>query len=226
MLQIKKRDGRIVEFNSVKIENAVQKAFKAVDGCVSEYADSKAATIANYIEGVLTENPDTTYTVEQIQDMVEHGLQATKRKDVAKAFILYREERNRARTTTTDQTILKIINGTSEYWKNENSNKDAQIASTQRDYMAGAVSVDISDRLLLPPEIVAAHKAGLIHFHDEDYFAQTIHNCDLVNLHDMLMNGTVINKTLIEKPHSFVTACNIATQIMAQVASGQYGFPI
>lgn len=223
MLQIKKRDGRIVQFNPVKIENAVQKAFVAVDGGLTEYANTKSAAIANYIEGVLTEHPDKIYTVEQIQDIVVHGLMNLKNKAYADAYIEYRARRTQARKNTTDDTVLKIINGTSDYWKNENSNKDAQIASTQRDYMAGAVSVDISNRLLLPPEVVKAHQAGMIHFHDEDYFAQTIHNCDLVNLEDMLQNGTVINKTLIEKPHSFVTACNIATQIMAQVASGQYG---
>ena len=151
---------------------------------------------------------------------------STKRKDVAKAYIKYREERTAAtaaRENTIDKTVIEIVEGTNDYWAHENSNKNAELATTQRDYIAGAVSTDESERRLLPSEVVEAHKKGLIHFHDMDYFLQPIHNCDLINLEDMLQNGTVISGTYIDKPHKFSTACNIATQIIAQVASSQYG---
>lgn len=148
---------------------------------------------------------------------------STKRKDVAKAYITYREERTAARENTIDKTVIEIVEGTNDYWAHENSNKNAELATTQRDYIAGAVSTDESKRRLLPSEVVEAHKKGLIHFHDMDYFLQPIHNCDLINLEDMLQNGTVISGTYIDKPHKFSTACNIATQIIAQVASSQYG---
>lgn len=148
---------------------------------------------------------------------------STKRKDVAKAYITYREERTAARENTIDKTVIEIVEGTNDYWTHENSNKNAELATTQRDYIAGAVSTDESERRLLPSEVVEAHKKGLIHFHDMDYFLQPIHNCDLINLEDMLQNGTVISGTYIDKPHKFSTACNIATQIIAQVASSQYG---
>jgi len=148
---------------------------------------------------------------------------STKRKDVAKAYITYREERTAARENTIDKTVIEIVEGTNDYWAHENSNKNAELATTQRDYIAGAVSTDESERRLLPSEVVEAHKKGLIHFHDMDYFLQPIHNCDLINLEDMLQNGTVISGTYIDKPHKFSTACNIATQIIAQVASSQYG---
>ena len=148
---------------------------------------------------------------------------ATKRKDVARAYITYREERTAARENTIDKTVIEIVEGTNDYWAHENSNKNAELATTQRDYIAGAVSTDESERRLLPLEVVEAHKEGLIHFHDMDYFLQPIHNCDLINLEDMLQNGTVISGTYIDKPHKFSTACNIATQIIAQVASSQYG---
>lgn len=217
-MKVLKRDGREVPFDREKIISAVEKAFFSVDGKIDEYAKNKAENIAAHVE-----QENRIMTVEEIQDMVERGLMSTKRKDVARAYISYRNERNLARKNTTDDTISNIIGGKDEYWMAENSNKDATVASTQRDYMAGAVSTDISRRILLPKDITEAHDKGLIHFHDIDYFAQHIHNCDLVNLEDMLQNGTVINKTLIEKPHSFSTACNIATQIMAVVASGQYG---
>ena len=147
----------------------------------------------------------------------------TKRKDVARAYITYREERTAARENTIDKTVIEIVEGTNDYWAHENSNKNAELATTQRDYIAGAVSIDESERRLLPSEVVEAHKKGLIHFHDMDYFLQPIHNCDLINLEDMLQNGTVISGTYIDKPHKFSTACNIATQIIAQVASSQYG---
>lgn len=162
-------------------------------------------------------------SIEEIQDLVENGLMSTKRKDVAKAYITYREERTAVRENTIDKTVIEIVEGTNDYWAHENSNKNAELATTQRDYIAGAVSTDESERRLLPSEVVEAHKKGLIHFHDMDYFLQPIHNCDLINLEDMLQNGTVISGTYIDKPHKFSTACNIATQIIAQVASSQYG---
>lgn len=221
MVKVRKRDGREVLFNKGKIEEAVLKAFLAVDGEVTEYAESKAENIANYVEQNCQNK--TKIDIEEIQDLVEHGLMSCKRKDVARAYISYRDLRTRIRGNTIDTNIKEIVEGANEYWNTENSNKDAKIASTQRDYMAGQVSEDLSRRELLPPDVVKAHDEGLIHFHDIDYYAQHIHNCDLVNLEDMLQYGTVINGTLIEKPHSFSTACNIATQIMAVVASGQYG---
>ena len=222
MLQIEKRDKRMVQFNKLKIENAILKAFKQVDGEVSEYALEKASNIADYIEHKALQT-DRPLTVEEIQDLVENGLMATKRKDVARAYITYREERTAARENTIDKTVIEIVEGTNDYWAHENSNKNAELATTQRDYIAGAVSTDESERRLLPSEVVEAHKKGLIHFHDMDYFLQPIHNCDLINLEDMLQNGTVISGTYIDKPHKFSTACNIATQIIAQVASSQYG---
>lgn len=222
MLLIIKRDGSVVEFNRAKIENAVLAAFEEVDGEITDYAQTKANNIADFVEEKANE-ADHEFNVEEIQDLVERGLMACRRKDVAKAYITYRNERTRARGNTTDKVIQEIVSGTSDYWTNENSNKNAMIASTQRDYMAGSVSEDISRRKLLPDDVVALHDRGVIHFHDVDYFAQHIPNCCLVNLDDMLQNGTVINQTLIEKPHSFSTACTVATQIIAVIASGQYG---
>ena len=222
MIQIIKRDGRIVDFDQNKIIDAVLAAFKEVDGELSDYAYAKAGNIADYIQEQAEES-DHDLTVEEIQDSVERGLMATKRKDVAKAYILYREKRSKARGNLIDPVIEDILENKSEYWNTENSNKDAKIVTTQRDYMAGAISTDLTSRKLLPEDIVKAHNEGIIHFHDADYFAQPMYNCCLINLEDMLQNGTVISKTMIEKPHSFATACNIATQIIAQVASSQYG---
>lgn len=219
---ILKRDGAKREFDKHKIENAVLAAFKDVDGEVTDYARLKANNIATFIEEAINK-ADHEINVEEIQDMVENGLMSCKRKDVARAYIIYRNERNKARGNLIDPVIKRIIAGTDDYWKSENSNKDAQTATTMRDYMAGAISTDLTKREYLPKDIVEAHENGLIHFHDADYFLQPIHNCDLVNLEDMLQNGTVISGTKIEKPHSFATACNIATQIVAQVASSQYG---
>lgn len=145
------------------------------------------------------------------------------RKDAAKEYIIYRAHRTNARKNTIDNTIDEIIASSNDYWNTENSNKDSKLATTQRDYVAGAVSTDISRRRLLPLDVVKAHDEGIIHFHDMDYFLQKIYNCCLINLDDMLQNGTVISKTKIDKPHKFSTACNIATQIIAQVASSQYG---
>lgn len=163
-------------------------------------------------------------TVEEIQDFCEKGLMATSRKDVAKAYILYREARSQARSNPLDKIVEEITSGTSEYWNSENSNKNAKVVTTQRDYLAGALSTDLTRRKLLPKNIVEAHDAGIIHFHDADYFAQNaLHNCELINLNDMLQNGTVVNGVMIERPHKFITACTIATQIILGVSSSSYG---
>ena len=220
MITVLKRDGRKVQFNKEKIVNAILKSFIAVDGEVSEYAKQKAENIANYIEN---ETNKEELSVEEIQDYVEHGLMSLKRKDVAKAYIIYRKQRDNARQNTIDKVVEEIVGGYSDYWKNENSNKDFNLVTTQRDYIAGAVSTDICKRKIFPEDVIQAHEDGLIHIHDMDYTLQNMHNCDLVNLEDMLQNGTVISKTKIDKPHKFSTACNIATQIIAQVASSQYG---
>ena len=220
MINVIKRDGRKVSFDKNKIKLAILKAFLEVDGEETPYAKEKAREIANYVESL---NKDLS--VEEIQDIVVNKLMASSRKDVATKYIEYRYKRKLVReSNTTDKNILELISGTSDYWNNENSNKNATLVTTQRDYMAGIVSEDISKRFLLPPDVVQAHEEGIIHFHDIDYFGQrALHNCDLVNLEDMLQNGTVISGVMIEKPHSFSTACNIATQIIAQVASSQYG---
>jgi len=217
-MKVIKRDRRKVEFNKQKIIEAIENAFNDIDNEVSSEAKKKSNEIASYIESL---NKD--FTVEEIQDIVEEKLMATKRKDVAKRYILYREERTNARENTIDKVVEEIVNRKNDYWLHENSNKNAELCTTMRDYIAGAVSTDKSKRQLLPKDIVEAHNQGIIHFHDMDYFIQTIHNCDLINLEDMLQNGTVISGTMIEKPHRFSTACNIATQIIAQVASSQYG---
>lgn len=218
-MTVKKRDGRKVKFDKGKIKIAVLKAFIDVDGEETAYAKEKAREVANYIESL-----NKSMSVEEIQDAVVNKLMASTRKDVAAKYVEYRYKRKLVReSNTTDKTILEIIEGDSDYWNNENSNKNPQLSTTMRDYMAGETSVDISRRLLLPKEIIEAHDSGILHFHDMDYFAQHMHNCDLVNLEDMLQNNTVISETLIESPHSFSTACTVATQIIAQVASAQYG---
>lgn len=210
--QVKKRDGRMVAFNPLKIVNAISKA-----GFVTDDVKSTIATEIHNLE-------QTEITVEEIQDLVEKALMASDYKGVAKEYVRYRYKRELIREhEKLNDSILEIVAGKNEYVNGENSNKNPIIASTQRDYMAGEVSKDITQRLLLPAYIWEAHENGIIHFHDADYFAQQIHNCCLVNLEDMLQNGTVISNTLVEKPHSFSTACNIATQIMAQIASNQYG---
>ena len=220
-MNVLKRDGRIVQFNKEKIINAILKAFLVVDGEITDYASIKAQNIADYIASISTSKDELS--VEEIQDYVERGLMSLKRKDVAKAYILYRKQRDNARQNTIDKTIDEIVNNSNEYWMTENSNKDAQLVTTQRDYVAGAVSTDIARRRILPQDVVEAHDTGLIHVHDLDYILQPIYNCCLINLEDMLQNGTIISKTKIDKPHKFSTACNIATQIIAQVASSQYG---
>ena len=221
VVKVVKRDGREEEFRKEKIKDAVLKAFIDVDKDVTDEAVIIANKIASEIANIKKQNMG----VEDIQDEVVRKLMATSRKDVASGYVEYRYKRQLIReSNTTDKTIMELLNGDSDYWNNENSNKNAQLVTTQRDYMAGVVSEDISKRFLLPKDIVEAHEAGIIHFHDIDYFGQNaLHNCDLINLEDMLQNGTVISGVMIEKPHSFSTACNIATQIIAQVASSQYG---
>lgn len=221
MKTIVKRNGKEEAFDKNKIVNAIKKAFLEADGVV----DEKSAAIAEKIAAEIENSNKSKMNVEDIQDEVVHKLMDTSRKDIATLYVEYRYHRKLVReANTTDKTIMELLQGDSDYWNNENSNKNADLVTTQRDYMAGIVSEDISKRFLLPPDIVEAHEAGIIHFHDIDYFGQNaLHNCDLVNLDDMLQNGTVISNVMIEKPHSFSTACNIATQIIAQVASSQYG---
>lgn len=226
-LMVRKRDGVLQPFNHFKIVDAVLAAFKEVDGEITDYALEKAGNIADYILDYCEKeyaNNNRTLTIEEISDMAEKGLMATKRKEVAKAYILYREERNKARGNLTDKTFLDFLSGQSEYWNTENSNKDARIVSTQRDYIAGISSTDIARRFLLSKEVCEAHDAGIIHQHDMDYMAQkALSNCCLINLEDMLMNGTVINGVQIEPQHRILTASTVATQIITAVASSQYG---
>lgn len=218
-MTVQKRDGHKVKFDKEKIKIAVLKAFIDVDGEETAYAKEKARDIANHIESL-----NKSMSVEKIQDEVVNKLMASTRKDVAVKYVEYRYKRKLVReSNTTDKTILEIIEGDSDYWNAENSNKNPQLSTTVRDYMAGETSTDISRRLLLPKDVIGGHDTGIIHFHDMDYFAQHTHNCDLVNLEDMLQNNTVISEILIESPHSFSTACTVATQIIAQVASSQYG---
>lgn len=219
-----KRDGREVTFDKSKIYNAVYRAFIEVDKLNPIANKEELATlIANRLQSRYRKR-NRTISVEEIQDDVETELMKEGAYTVAKAYIKYRYEHELMRNATTlDGKILSIADNVNETVIQENSNKNPTILSTQRDYIAGEVSRDITDRLLLPEEITRAHEEGIIHFHDSDYYVQHMHNCCLVNLEDMLQNGTVISGTLIEKPHSFSTACNIATQIIAQVASNQYG---
>ena len=219
LLTVQKRDGRRVKFDKEKIKIAVLKAFIDVDGEETSYAKEKARDIANYIESL-----NKNMTVEAIQDEVINKLMASTRKDVAAKYVEYRYKRRLIReSNTTDKSILELIDGVNDYWNSENSNKSASVVTTQRDYLAGITSTDITRRFLLPKDVVQAHDDGIIHFHDADYFAQHMHNCCLINLDDMLQNGTVINGTLIEKPHRFLTAMTIATQIITAVTSSQYG---
>ena len=217
-----KRNGREVDFQEDKIIAAIEKANNEIDSIhqMNEYqikavADKIAKQVASMSHAV---------NVEDIQDMVETGIMEMRCYEVAQKYVRYRYKRELSRkTNTTDNGILALIDQLNEEVKQENSNKNPVINSTQRDYMAGEVSKDLTKRILLPEEITKAHEEGIIHFHDSDYFAMREHNCDLINLEDMLQNGTVISETMIEKPHSFFTACNVTTQIVAQVASNQYG---
>ncbi|MEF2607505.1 MAG: anaerobic ribonucleoside-triphosphate reductase [Schaedlerella sp.] len=220
--RIIKRNGKEVDFDVEKITNAISKANDEMDRIhqLSEYQiEAIADTIAQEVE-----KSTHAVHVEDIQDMVETGIMEMRGYEVAQKYVRYRYKRElKRKSNTTDNGILALLEHINEEVKQENSNKNPIINSTQRDYMAGEVSKDLSKRVLLPEEIVQAHEAGIIHFHDTDYFAQKEHNCDLINLEDMLQNGTVISETMIEKPHSFFTACNVTTQIVAQVASNQYG---
>ena len=221
-MNIIKRNGSEAAFDITKIIVAVSKANKEIDER-QRLTNEQIRTIAANVEGACVAMGRAA-SVEEIQDLVEKQIMGQGAFDVAKEYICYRYTRSLARrANTTDNQILSLIECNNEEVKQENANKNPTVNSVQRDYMAGEVSKDITRRILLPREIVEAHEQGIIHFHDMDYFAQHMHNCDLVNLEDMLQNGTVITGTLIEKPHSFSTACNIATQIVAQVASNQYG---
>ncbi len=221
-MKIIKRNGAEVPFDITKIITAVTKASDSVGGksrLTREQITQIAAAVTDQCQAL-----NRAVSVEEVQDLVENQLMDIKAHDIARHYITYRYVQSLKRqTNTTDERILSLIECQNEEVKQENANKNPTVNSVQRDYMAGEISKDLTARLLLDPEIVKAHQEGLIHFHDSDYFAQHMHNCDLVNLEDMLQNGTVISGTYIEKPHSFSTACNIATQIIAQVASNQYG---
>ena len=221
-MKIIKRNGAEVPFDITKIITAVTKASDSVGGqsrLTREQITQIAAAVTDQCQAL-----NRAVSVEEVQDLVENQLMDIQAHDVARHYITYRYVQSLKRqTNTTDERILSLIECQNEEVKQENANKNPTVNSVQRDYMAGEISKDLTARLLLDPEIVKAHQEGLIHFHDSDYFAQHMHNCDLVNLEDMLQNGTVISGTYIEKPHSFSTACNIATQIIAQVASNQYG---
>ena len=217
-----KRNGEEVSFDVNKILNAIRAANNEVEP-IHKLNEYQIAAVGNILEKEIMSTQHAT-SVEDIQDMVERGIMEMRGYEVAQKYVRYRYVRELARkTNTTDEGILALIEQLNEEVKQENSNKNPTINSTQRDYMAGEVSKDLTRRILLPEEIVEAHEQGIIHFHDSDYFAQKEHNCDLINLEDMLQNGTCISETKIDKPHSFYTACNVTTQIVAQVASNQYG---
>lgn len=217
-MNVRKRDGRLVPFDKGKIEVAIDKAFLEVDGLANE---DVSVSIADCVEDGLQDGA----SVEDIQDAVERKLIESGCQDVAIAYIRYRYRRQLVReSNTTDKTILELIDDDNDYWKYENSNKNSKLITVQRDYLAGITSTDITKRFLLPKDICEAHEAGIIHFHDMDYFAQhALTNCELVNLEDMLQNGTIINGVKIDKPHRFLTACTIATQIILAVTSSTYG---
>lgn len=223
-MDVIKRNGVQVPFDKTKIVEAILKAFLEVDGQI--YETDTAIDIANDIEKKLKkESQKSNVSVEEIQDLVEEYLMRSERLDVAKSYIRYRYKKEMVRqSNTTDQSIKELLEGNSDYWNNENSNKNAKRTTVQRDYMAGIVSTDITRRFLLDQDIVKAHDEGIIHFHDADYFAQNaLHNCELINLEDMLQNGTIVNGVMIEKPHRLLTATTIATQIIAAVTSSSYG---
>lgn len=222
MLQVQKRNGDVVPFDKQRVITSINKAFIAVDGKL--YEEDTANDIADEIQYVVKIN-DMPMDVEDIQDIIERYLMKSERPDVAKAYIRYRYKRELTRqSNTTDKSIKELLEGTSDYWNNENSNKNAKRTTVQRDYMAGIVSTDITRRFLLDEDIVKAHDEGIIHFHDADYFAQNaLHNCELIDLESMLQEGTVVNGVMIEKPHRLLTATTIATQIIAAVTSSSYG---
>jgi len=218
-MKIIKRDGTIVDYDPEKIRVAIQKANEEVKGR-EKISKEQIKDIIKYIEDL--QKP--RILVEDIQDIIEEKLMEVGKYQLAKKYITYRYTRELVRkSNTTDQSIKELIEGESEYWNNENSNKNAKVVTTQRDYLAGITSTDITRRFLLSDDIVKAHDAGIIHFHDADYFAQNaLHNCELINLDDMLQNGTIINGVMIEKPHRFATAATIATQIILAVTSSSY----
>lgn len=223
MIEVKKRDGRIVPFEGSKIEKSVLNACKAIDGELTEDTKLLALNITNSIRNLL-DNKKEIYNVEEIDDLVEKKLMASNRKDIARVYVTFRDDRTRFRKNTTDKDILELITGRSEYWNNENSNKDATVVTTQRDYLAGITSTDIARRYLLPKEVCEAHDQGIIHQHDMDYMSQmALHNCCLINLDDCLKNGTIINGVKIEPQKRLLTAVTVATQIITAVASSQYG---
>ena len=219
-MKIVKRDGQIVDYSPDKIESAINKANLEVAE-EDRVSDVQIKNIIKYIEGLKKKR----MLVEDIQDVIEMRLMNLGKYNLAKEYITYRYTRALVRrSNTTDLSIKELIDGENEYWNTENSNKNARIVTTQRDYLAGITSTDITRRFLLPEDIVRAHDEGIIHFHDADYFAQNaLHNCDLINLDDMLQNGTNMNGVMIEKPHKFLTAMTIATQLITAVSSAQYG---
>lgn len=219
-MKVIKRDGHMVDYCPEKIEQAILKANKEVEES-EQASNTQIRNIIKYIESLGKKR----ILVEDIQDIIEMKLMSIGKYQLAKKYITYRYTRELVRrSNTTDLAIKELIDGENEYWNTENSNKNAKIVTTQRDYLAGITSTDITRRFLLPEEIVEAHDQGIIHFHDADYFAQNaLHNCDLINLEDMLQNGTNINGVMIEKPHKFLTAVTIATQIITAVSSSQYG---
>ena len=222
MQRVIKRDGREVEFDKAKIVKAISQANQEIIKS-KQIGPRKINQLASIVEEKCSEYK-RAIKVEDINDLIEDELIFRNYNELVRAFIKYRYNKELVRkSNTTDDSILSLINLSNEELKQENANKNPVVNSTQRDYMAGEVSKDLTRRLILPKEVVKAHDEGTIHFHDSDYFVQKMHNCDLVNLEDMLQNGTVISGTLVEKPHSFATACNIATQIIAQVSSNQYG---
>ena len=218
-MKVIKRNGTIVDFDKKRIINAIQKANEEV-----EYGERATLQEINaIIDGVISQGLDSI-SVEDIQDIIEKSLMELDRQELSKKYIIYRYKRELVRkANTTDKTIKELLEGDSEYWNTENSNKDAKAVTVLRDYIAGVTSTDITRRFLLPEDVVKAHDEGIIHFHDADYFAQPIHNCELINLEDMLQNGTIVNGVMIEKPHKFITACTIATQIILGVSSASYG---
>ena len=223
---IVKRNGDVVDFDITKIDVAITKANSEMDNYNDMASADQVMSIIDEVTNAVDERAsmDKILHVEEIQDMVEEGLMFFGKYKLARTYIRYRHNRELVRrANTTDDSILSLIDLSNNEVMEENSNKAAQIASTQRDLIAGEVSKDLTFRMLLPKDVVSAHNDGILHHHDADYYAQRIHNCCLVNLDDMLTNGTVINGTMIETPKSFLTACTIATQIMAVVASGQYG---
>ena len=218
-MKIVKRDGSIVDYNADKIRVAIEKANKEV-AKKDRVTEEDIVSIITYIESLNKRR----MLVEDIQDIIEQKLMELDKYELAKNYIVYRYNRALVRkANTTDKTIRELIDGESEYWNTENSNKDAKAVTVLRDYIAGVTSTDVTRRFLLPEDIVKAHDEGIIHFHDADYFAQPITNCELINLEDMLQNGTVINGVMIEKPHKFLTAMTIATQIILGVSSATYG---